>query len=156
MQENQTDLLPGNLLQLDTIRRKKLIPLWIKIFTWIFLVFGVLIPFRLLFGILGSNFEMSLYGLETSEPFSVTGITVFVLFLLKGIVSFGLLKEKDWAINLALVDAITGIVVCIFLMIYPSIEGNGGFNFRLELIFLVPYLLKMREIKPAWDMSLQP
>jgi len=28
--------------------------------------------------------------------------------------------------------------------------GHISFNFRLEILFLIPYLLKMRKIKPEW------
>ena len=41
MQENQTDLLTDELIQENGIPRKKMLPVWIKIFTWIFLVISV-------------------------------------------------------------------------------------------------------------------
>lgn len=120
---------------------------------WIFLVFGLLAPVGLIFGLLGYNFKLSLYGIETSEPLSFTGLGLIVLFLLKGMVSFGLLKERDWAITLGLVDAVLGIIACCFVMIYPLIysELQVHMNFRLELIALFPYLLALMKIKPAWE-----
>ena len=55
-------------------RRRDLIPLWIKVFIWIFLVFGCFVPVGIVLGFLGLSFDLSLYGLETTQPFTVTGI----------------------------------------------------------------------------------
>ena len=99
MQETQAGLLTDELLQLNQIPRKKLLPLWIKIFAWIFLIFSSLAPVMVVFGILGYRTQLALYGLETNEPFSVTGITIILLFIIKGITAFGLLKEKYWQLK---------------------------------------------------------
>ena len=44
MQQNQQDLLSEQLITKNEIQRKKLLPLWIKIFAWIFLVISVFVP----------------------------------------------------------------------------------------------------------------
>jgi hypothetical protein len=153
MNENQPDVITESELELNTKRRKQLLPWWIKIFMWLFLIFGVLAPIGLLFGILGYNFQVALYGLETSEPLSIIGIAIIIIFILKGITSYGLLKEKDWAITLAIVDGILGIIICTALMLYPVIfsEDKVTLAFRLELLFLIPYLIKMIKIKSEWE-----
>lgn len=66
MKEDQADLLTESILE-NTKRRKQLLPLWIKIFTWIFLIFGTIIPFALVLGILGFSFDVALYGLEAKQ-----------------------------------------------------------------------------------------
>lgn len=134
-------------------RRRDLLPIWIKVFLWIFLVFSMIVPFGLIFGILGFQFGLSIYGLETSNPLSITGLLIMLFFAFKGVVSFGLWTEKDWAINLALVDAVTGIVACaIVMLILPLIPEPNSYHFslRLELIALIPYLKKMKKIKEDW------
>ena len=68
-------------------------------------------------------------------------------------VSFGLWTEKDWAVDLAIIDAILGIIACFFvIIILPSVSESEEFviNFRLELVALIPYLIKMIKIKPEW------
>jgi len=60
----QTDLLD---LSDSNVRRRNLLSWWIKIFIWIFLVFGVIIPVALIFGIMGKKFQISLYGIETKQ-----------------------------------------------------------------------------------------
>ena len=99
MQENQTDLLTDELIQTNGIPRKILLPLWIKIFTWLFLVISAFVPIVLILGVMGYKAQLALYGLETDEAFSLTGIIITAIFIIKGIVAFGLLKEKNWAIG---------------------------------------------------------
>ena len=98
------------------------------------------------------NFALSLYGLDANTPYSLIGGFVTVLFLLKGIVAFGILKRENWAINLGLVDAVLGIIVCTVLMIFAVIT-NAPFVFRLELVALVPYLIKLLKIKDDWQLG---
>ena len=151
MQENQTDLLTNELIQINAVPRKKLLPLWIKIFTWIFLIFGAFVPIILILGIMGYSAQLSLYGLETNKPFSLIGIIITLLFIIKGVTAFGLLKEKYWAIKIGISDAIIGITICTFIMLYPIINTDAKFSFRLELVALIPYLLAFLKIKNDWE-----
>ena len=151
MQENQTDLLTDELNLENGIPRKKLLPLWIKIFTWIFLVISAFAPIVLILGVMGYKVQLALYGLETDEAFSSTGIIITAIFIIKGIVAFGLLKEKDWAIKIGIADAIIGIAICTLMMLYPIINSDAKFSLRLELVALIPYLLKLLKIKIQWE-----
>ena len=156
MEQDQPDVLTESLLQLKHKRRKDLLPWWIKIFSWIFLIFGAIAPLGLLFGILGNTFEISLYGFETKEPISIIGISMILIFLFKGFTAYSLLQEKNWAIILGITDAVVGIILCSFIMIYPLIISDAGMSltFRLELLLLIPYLLKLLKIKPDWEKSI--
>lgn len=148
------NIILDNPIETTSQRRRALLPTWIKVFTWIFLIFGILAPISLILGVAGYQFNLSLYGLDTMEPITLIGILIISLFALKGTVAFGLWTEKTWAVNLAIIDAIIGIVICIILTFAGPLmvagEGHIRFNFRLELLFLIPYLLKMRKIKPDW------
>ena len=151
MQENQTDLLTDELMQTTGVSRKKLLPLWIKIFTWIFLIISAFVPIVFVLGLMGYSAQLGLYGLETNEPLSSIGIIITVIFIVKGITAFGLLKEKDWAIKIGIVDATIGIAMCTFVMLYPIINSDTKFSLRLELVALIPYLLKLLKIKTQWE-----
>jgi hypothetical protein len=136
-----------------TNRRRALLPWWIKSFIWVFLIFGAIAPFALIFGIMGSNFQVALYGLQTNHPLSLKGLFLITLFLFKGVVAYGLWTEKNWAIYLGIIDAAIGIATSLFMMlIYPLIGDTAQFvlNIRLELIALIPYLLKMKKIEKTW------
>lgn len=150
----ENTILDANLTKHENSkRRRSLLPWWIKIFIWIFLILGLLAPIGLVFGFFGIQFQISLYGFTTNEPLSIDGLYLIGLFLLKGITAFGLWTEKDWAITLGQIDAILGIVLCIFMsVIYPFINIRTGFHFtfRLELILLIPFLIKLLKIKSEW------
>jgi hypothetical protein len=153
MLNSDEHLLDDIVHQISNIKRKILLPWWIKIFMWVFLIFGILGPFGLIFGLFGYKFHLSLYGLDTNDPLSLAGICIILLFLFKGIISYCLLTENDSAIKLGVIDAITGIVICILVMITPMLNpgSNTGFSFRIELLFLIPYLNKMLKIRRSWE-----
>ncbi len=151
MNEN---ILDDQQIQNLNLRRRDLLPTWIKIFVWIFLIFGAAIPIILILGAIGMNFSISLYGLQTMNPFSLVGLFLTLLFILKGIVAYGLLTEKEWAVKFAIIDAVIGILVCILVTaILPFLGNNNGMNisFRLELIPLILYLIQMKKIKSEWE-----
>ena len=58
----ENEILDSNLGEKPTIRRRKLLPWWIKIFLWLFLITGAISPIGLIFGVLGNNFQLALYG----------------------------------------------------------------------------------------------
>ena len=157
MQSNQADLLPEDIIEINTKKRKQLLPVWIKIFMWLFLAFGLIAPLALIFGLSGFNFQLSLYGFFTNEPFSIIGMGIVILFLLKGIVSLGLLMEKSWAVKLGLVDAALGILICSYVMVYSIVKPVPGsaINFRLELVALIPYFVKFKKIKIDWENTVE-
>jgi hypothetical protein len=103
---------------------------------------------------LGDDYRVSLYGLESSDRSSFITLAIVVLFLLKGAASFGLLFEKDWAIEVGLVDAAVGILVCLFVGLYIMF-GTGSYiaSFRLELVLLIIYLIKLLKIQAIWKKS---
>jgi hypothetical protein len=155
MQHNQTDLLTKELLHITSKKRKQLIPWWIKVFVWIFLILGAAAPIALIFSVFGANFQLALYGFETDQPLSTIGIILLTLFFIKGITSFALLTEKDWAIKLGIVDSILGLALCTFSMVYPLISMKTNTSFRLEILLLIPYLLKLIKIKSDWENSIE-
>lgn len=145
----QTDLL-----QEETFikRRRALLPWWMKVFVWIFFIFGLAAPVAIIFGLLDYEFELSIYGFETSAPISLIGFIILGIFLLKGLASYGLWFEKDWAINVALADAFIGFAACIFVMVYV-VSNQNKFSFRLELLFLALYLWQLQKMKYDWKLA---
>ena len=146
MHTPQQDIL--NDIFVRTQRRRALLPLWIKIFIWIFFVVAATAPVALLVGALGGTFKLGMFGLETDDPFSVVGFMIITIFLFKGIVSYALWNEKSIGVKLAIIDATATILVCVFTMIYSS---ESLVSFRLELIPLILYLRKMLKIRKEWE-----
>jgi hypothetical protein len=154
--EQEEQLILEPLLEQSLVSRRKLLPVWIKVFVWIFMIMGVIVPLAVVYSLTGATFQISLYGLESNTALNTVGAIALTLFLLKGIAAFALWTEKAWAVDIAIVDAIIGIIVCLFvMMVYPFIDDIEGFtiNIRLELLLLIPYLLKLQKIKPLWKRS---
>ena len=152
--QKQEQLVLEPLLEQSLVNRRKLLPLWIKIFIWLFMITGAMVPFGFVFSLFGMNFKLALFGLESTNPLDTIGLIVSTLFLLKGIAAFALWTEKDWAIRLATIEAFLSIAVCVFVMlIYPAIDTSRGYSMslRLELALIIPYLLKLQKIKPVWE-----
>lgn len=136
-------------------RRRTLLTWWLKIFSYFFLfIAAVAIATYPLMFMLGNDYRVALYGLESSDRSSFITLAVVVLLLLKGVAAFGLLFEKDWAIEVGLVDAAVGILVCLFVGLYTML-GTGSYivSFRLELVLLIIYLIKLLKIQAIWKKS---
>jgi len=130
-------------------RRRALLPWWIKVFCWLFMIMAAFVPFGLLAGIFHLTFSIDMFGIKTTNPFSVTAAVDMAIILFNGVVAFGLWTEKDWAINLAKVNAIINIAICVVVMLYFILNGN--FNIRLELILLFLFIYKLNKIQYDWE-----
>ncbi|WP_210486380.1 hypothetical protein [Rufibacter aurantiacus] len=165
MEESQKDAYFGFEDLVDTKsleevkgRRRDLLPWWMKIFIWMFLLMAALVPIGVIMAVMGLSFSISLYGFETTNPISPTGIILTLLILIKGVTAFGLWTEKDWAVKLGVFDAIIGLVACVIaLFVLPFVDRSEGFvlNFKLDPILLVLYLWKLQKIKPYWEADLR-
>ncbi|UTW44659.1 hypothetical protein KFE80_09660 [bacterium SCSIO 12696] len=130
--------------------RKKLIPKWIKVFGWIFIVIGSLAPMIAIFSAMtGVNGEFALYGLETTGSIlSPVAMLIVGLFLAHGICAFGLLFTRSWGVSSCMVLGYISAGICVYTMFI----GDGLF-IRLELAVLIPYIVKLHKLKPIWSGS---
>lgn len=133
-------------------RRRSLLPIWIKIFTWLFLIGGAVAIGILISGFFLTNINLEIYGIQASHPYTLTGFSISILLIYKGFVAYGLWFQEKWAPRAAIIDGIIGIAICIIMMIIiPFTHSNINFTIRLELIPLYFYLQKMQKIKPIWE-----
>ena len=150
--QQSTDFL--NQFEIVKVSRRKLLPWWMKFFCWFFMIFGVAAIGCLLLGLFGIPENLSLYGFQSNQQFSLTGIIILFVAIFKGITAFFLWFEKDYAITLGVVDAIIGMVMClIFMTVLPFAIENFHATLRLEFVLLIPYLIKLKKIQPEWQRS---
>lgn len=154
MSENITDqihLFPENGKHYITNKRK-LLPWWIKVFIWIFLFLAVFTPVVIILGFLGYKMQLSLYGIQTSSALSSKAFLITGLFLFKGVVSYGLWTGKKWAIKVAMIDAVFGILFCLYMMfLVKPVNEKDYSNYRFELVFLIPYFVKLTDLIETWN-----
>lgn len=135
-------------------RRRELLPWWIKLFCWLFMLFGIAGIICFILGLLGLKPNLSFYGFTSKEPISVYGILIIVVAIFKGITAYYLWSEKDQAMLLSKIDAIAGIGLCLLFMILVAtnhIISNSVF--RLEPLLLAFYLWKIFKIEKEWKSS---
>lgn len=134
------------------IIRRKLLPWWIKIFCWIFMLLAVCAAGSLIMNLFVSNVNLSIYGFSSETAYSGTGIFIIAVMLLKGFAAYSLWFEKPNAIIIAKIDAVCGIAICIAsLFILPFSTADGHFSLRLEILLLIPYYMKVNKIEYEWD-----
>jgi hypothetical protein len=154
--DHRTDLLTDELLDFKTKHRRDLLPLWVKISMWFYLLTSVLLPIIIIIGLNGGRWHTNTYGISSNKPLSAGGLFTIAIHVLKTIVSIGMFRTSSWAIRLAIFDAILGIIICSLIIGYSFVNGHhrGGSNtiLPLELIFLIPYLIKMNRIKVEWQL----
>lgn len=134
------------------IIRRKLLPWWIKIFCWIFMLMGGCSVGALIFNLFTPNIYLSIYGFTTYNTFSGIGMFIIAIIIFKGYAAYTLWFEKQNAIFIAKLDAIIGIAICLFSMIIlPFIFRSIRFEFRFELILLIIFYIRLNKIEYEWN-----
>lgn len=150
MQENQ----PKDHFEefdLNTIRRRKLLPWWIRFFSWVFMIFGGLGILTYSIALFGFNINLSIYGLVSNEPLSLIGLMIISIILLKGWAGFALFFEKDNGPLIGKIAGLVGLFICIASMVFlPFQQGNFTYNIRIEILFLLPFLIRLNRIHKKW------
>ncbi|HEX9699848.1 MAG TPA: hypothetical protein VGD06_10350 [Acidobacteriota bacterium] len=128
--------------------RRALLPLWIKLFSWMFLVFGGLALVGLVLGwAVERESEFALFGLEATErPYDAIPLLVALLLVAHGVAAYGLLSARSWGVIAGLIVASSGVSVCLVTM-----AQQGGMPFRGELILEVPFVWKLLRLRREWE-----
>ena len=136
-------------------RRWDILPLYVKAFTYLFLLTGLLAPPLLILHAYGLPVPLSIYGIEVQGLlFHSGGLLVLALYFLKGVAAFGLYNEETWGLDVALFDAVAGVAICLAGMsgldLFPTVDTLW---FRLELFLLLPYALHLYRNRAAWKLT---
>lgn len=163
MNQNQTNpyQAPTSVLETKTAKaaivdivayRKTLIPLWIKIFGWLFILFGVGVPITAIYSLAtGMPMHYMLFGLSVYGSIgSPMAIFLMVLFIALAISAYGLLFGRAWGLTFCLMLGYISLAICIATTIIALIT-QSGVNIRLEIIILIPYLIRLHKIKDEWQ-----
>lgn len=129
-------------------RRRSFLPWWIKGFCWLFMAIAFIAILRMILLLFDINTEFEFYGLNAKENIPINGIIVFIVFMLHGFTAYSLWFEKDYAINLGVINASIGLILCLFSMVVSFYYGH--LTVRLEIILLTLFLFKLLKIKPKW------
>ncbi|TCD00312.1 hypothetical protein [Pedobacter psychroterrae] len=122
------------------------VPSFVKFLAWICLIWS-----GMFFVTVGYSFfnevEFSWSSFKTNNLLSPLGMLIVSFWLMKGLVSYGLLKGEIWAYKLGLIDAAASTFLYIVAAIHPFIyfnpEATRTLNFS-EILFFLVYFLFMR------------
>jgi len=139
--------------------RRALLPWWIIFFCWFFII---LCPFDFIFMVLQhSGRDLSMYGVEAKTGFTFKEVFSLVNSLLTLVVAYGLLREKDWAVNIAIINALISVADGLFSINDPAAGVQDDidmaiswFTLAFGLIMLGIYLLKLFRIRQDWRIRL--
>lgn len=131
--------------------RKKLVPLWIKVIGWFFIVMSIAVPvLPIVAPLLHQPAKYEIFGLSyQGSPFAPMALLIFAIILTLGISAYGLLFGKHWGLNACIITGYGGVVICVGTMLY-SLLSVGTLEIRLELLAQVPYLIKLNKIRHEW------
>jgi len=131
--------------------RRKLLPWWIKTFCWIFMFLAICAVASAIINLFTPNVNLSLYGFSSNTAFSGIGVFIIAIMIFKGFAAYSLWFEKSNAISIGKIDAICGVVICVVAMFVMPFVNNGHLMFRLEILLLIPYYMKLNKIEYEWD-----
>ena len=134
-----------------SLARKALIPLWIKIFGWLFIVMGALVPFLFIGSLIfGFSASYTMFGLEyEGNAMALMPLVIAAVIFVNGLCAYGLLFGKDWGLNACIVFGYIGLALTVGTMVFEMIF-SGSMMIRLEPIIQIPYLVKLHRLKAHW------
>jgi uncharacterized membrane protein len=135
------------------ITRKRLVPLWIKIFGWIFMLMGVAVPIIAIAAtVMGEPASYEIFGLQyRGTPFHPMALLISTIIWSLAVSAYGLLFGKSWGLQACLVTGYMGVAICIGTTVYAITQGS--LMLRLELLLQIPYLIKLHKIQSQWPLA---
>jgi hypothetical protein len=131
--------------------RTKLLPLWIRIFCWIFLVAGAFVPLLLLIGpFYPAPMHFSLFGWShDGSPYDVMSLLILAYLAASGAAGYGLLWGRPWGWDAGIVVGTIGLVVALASLVNAR-QPDGSIYIALEPVLQVPYLYTLWRIRHGW------
>lgn len=146
----QENISQFNDFELKPFFRRNLLPIWIKVFCWIFIFLGFFSIVSFASGLFGYSAGIEFYGMPSDTSLSVMGISVTIVLVFKAYAAYSLWFEKDNAIILSKIDAVAGIIICVAMMFIAPIVMNGSIPIRFEIIPLYLFYRRIDRLEYAW------
>ena len=130
------------------LARRRALPFWIEIFSWLFLLIGASIPVVVILGVLrGTSVSFMLFGFSYSgRALDLFGLLLACMLAGCAVTAYGLLWGRSWGQFAAMVTGWAGLVLCA-----ASVIIGSGRYVPLEPLLLVPFLVTMHRLKGAWN-----
>jgi len=144
MEESQFEVFEN-----EKIVRKDLIPIWIKFFSWLFLLFGILAFLGLLSFYFNPIYTIDIFGINQATDNLFLSLISDLVLIFNGVVAYLLIAKEDKAVEIAKINALINIVICVVSTIL-NLYFYKNLTFRIEIFFIWFFYAKMREIQFKW------
>lgn len=129
------------------MKRKEILPQWIRFFAWLHLLSFAVIPVFII-GLFG-EVNLSAYGFSSSgSSLQLKAIWITVVCTLAGLTCSWNFMGKNWAIDLAIPYAYLAIITCVIG--FALSIGSGGFSIPFEPILLALFIKSLNNSSEAW------
>lgn len=132
--------------------RRALLPRWIIFFSWLFVVIS---PIQLILAFIPYYFDLSEYNIPVKTEVTFYSIAWYASALLTTIAAYGLLTEKSWAVNVAIIDVLLDIPKVIYeaKRVWPEHpQANYYYAFYgISLVLLIIFGWKLFRIRKDWS-----
>jgi hypothetical protein len=131
--------------------RYLLLPVWIRVFAWIFLVMGVPGAIVAVLGLIFNfTFPMFIFGLRSVGPLrSPVTFVIGATFALLAYAAFALLWGREDGRRAGLAAGYIGLVIC--AVVSFATFASGGFYIPFEPLLQVPFIWKLHKLKGRWE-----
>ena len=128
--------------------RKEILPKWIRLFSWFYLIY---VPILLLSDLIIENdYGYRAFGLVSNgSEFNLTVLLILSVLTLAVIVSYGILWGKSWAIKVGIIYSLIALIMS-FSSIYLNIV-SGVTQYSLEPLLLLPFLIILIKKRKNWE-----
>lgn len=128
--------------------RKEILPKWIRLFSWFYLIY---VPILLLSDLIIENdYGYRAFGLVSNgSEFNLTVLLILLVLTLAVIVSYGILWGRSWAIKVGIIYSLIALIMS-FSSIYLNIV-SGVTQYSLEPLLLLPFLIILIKKRKNWE-----
>ena len=134
---------------ITNIRRRDLLPWWIRFFCWVFMVLGGIACLTVTALLFNETPAISLYGYDATDDYPLNLLLVILSYIFNAVTGFLLWNEYKKAVVWGQLCAAWGIAMCAMAMI--TAFKAGGFMLRLEILFLILFYSRLTSIKGRWE-----
>ena len=139
--------------------RRALLPWWIIVFSWIFII---ICPIDIVTRVLQyTGMDLSMFDMVTKTEIAFKDVLSVANSIFTLVAIYGLFREKDWAINIAILNALVSVADTL----YTTNDATAGAGSETEiavawsiyafgLIMLGIYLFKLFRIRKDWSIRL--
>ncbi len=127
--------------------RRALLPGWIKFFSWLFLLVSAGVPIAVLTGIVSNTpISFTLFGFRYVGTFNVQAALLAIAIVGCGSTAYGLLWGRSWGLFAGALTGWGGLA----LSVASIFVSTPGLHLPLEPLLLIPFLIKLSDLRKGW------